>query len=259
MTWAHATNSLNEFEEAISSSSVSAIECDIIMSSDHPPEPILAHPPCRESDLTVRRMLRLIVAPQKDEKSNLRKHLKLDFKEIEALEPTLDLILNSDFKNSLRKDIILNADILSGPGFDLNDCSIVPPSTFIETCLVYIQRLREKNPEIKFGFSLGFKCDWQSTEGYLSAQVSQMSDLVGRYQLASSNFGVKVILALNARQLGKSLLVFDEFLREYPTSTILAWTGSGEPPIPKHEVCEISDYYESKMMRDKIEFDCCVD
>jgi len=259
MTWAHATNSLNEFEEAVSSSSVSAIECDIIMSNNHPPEPILAHPPCRESDLAVRRMLRLIMAPQKDEKNNLRKHLKLDFKEIEALEPTLDLILNSAFTNTLRKDIILNADILSGPGIDLNDHSIVPPSAFIETCLDYIQRLRAKNPEILFGFSLGFKCDWQSMEGYLSTQVSQMSDLVGCYQLASSNSGIKVILALNARQLGKSLLVFDEFLRDYPKSTILAWTGSGEPPIPKREVRKISDYYESKMMRDKIEFDCCVD
>jgi len=254
MTWTHATNSRNEFGEAVSNSSVSAIECDIIMSSNHPSEPILAHPPCRESDLTVNRMLRLIMAPQKDEKNNLRKHLKLDFKEIQALEPTLDLILNSDFTNTLKKEIILNADILSGPGFDINDHSIVSPSTFIETCLNYIQLLRAKNSQFLFGFSLGFKCDWQSEEGYLSTQVSQMSDLISHYQLASRNSGVRVILALNARQLVKSLPVFDECLRDYPESTILAWTGSGEPSIPKHDVDKISDY-----MKNRVEFDCCID
>mmetsp|Transcript_20677 Transcript_20677/g.51335 ORF Transcript_20677/g.51335 Transcript_20677/m.51335 type:complete len:261 (+) Transcript_20677:156-938(+) len=259
MTWAHATNSRNEFEEAVASTSVKAIECDIMMNRNHPPEPILSHPPSRKSDLMVRQMVRFIVAPHEGEKDNLRKHLKLDFKEIEALEPTLDLILDSDFTNTLRNEIFLNADILSGPGFDEHDPSIVSPSMFLETSLSYIQRLKTKNPEILFGFSLGFKCNWKSDEGYSASQVSRMSDLVNQYQLASTNSLARIVLALNARQLSKSLSVFDVFLRDYPESTILAWTGSGEPAIPKHEVDKIGTYYESKMMVHRVEFDCCIE
>ena len=258
-SWAHAVNSRSKFEEAIQSPSVSAIECDVLMCSDHPSEPILAHPPSRESDLTVALMLRLILGPQIYGKGNLRKHLKLDFKEIPALRPTLDLLSNFDFTNTFHNEIILNADILSGPGFDNNDPSIVSSSIFLETCLDYIQQLKMKNSKILFAFSLGFKCNWQAKEGYLATQVSQMTELVHRYQLARSNIGVKVILALNARLLGKNLPVFDPFLIEYPESTILAWTGSGEPSIPRLAIDEIRDYYKSKKMENRIEFDCCID
>ena len=259
MTWAHATNSRDQFEEAVSSSSVSAIECDVLMSSNQPSKPILAHPPSKESDISVESMLRFVLASGKNEKKNLRKHLKLDFKEIEALRPTLDLILNSDFTNTLEKNIFLNADILPGPGYEKDDSSILDPSIFTQTCLDYIQRFKVKNPKVLFGFSLGFKCNWKSEEGYLPMQVSQMTELVNRYQLSSSGFGTKVILALNARQLYKSLNCFDEFLRKYPDSTILAWTGSGEPPISKHQIHKISKYYELKNTKDRVDFDCCVD
>ena len=186
-----------------------------MMNSNNPAEPILSHPPSRESDLTVSQMRHFILgAPRDDQKENyLRKHLKLDFKEIEVLEPTLDLILNSDFTNILGKEIFLNADILSGPGFDRNDPSIVSPSMFLETCLVYIQKLKTKIPQLLFGFSLGFKANWKSEEGYSSSEVSRMSDLVSDYHLASSTSRARIVLALNARQLSKNLPVFDGFLR----------------------------------------------
>ena len=260
MTWAHATNSYNEFKEAVDSTSIKAIECDVMMNTDHPAEPILSHPPSRDSDITISQMLNLVLVPHKDEKNKcLKKHLKLDFKEIEALGPTLDRIFKSDFTNELDKEIFLNADIVAGPGFDPNHPSIVSPSMFLETCMDYIQKLKKKDPKMIFGFSLGFKADWASEEGYLASQVSEMSDLVRNYNLASSSSGARIILALNARQLSKSLAVFDGFLSDYPGSTILAWTGSGEPPIPADEVQKISDYYESKDMRDRIEFDCSIE
>ena len=86
-----------------------------------------------------------------------------------------------------------------------------------------------------------------------------MSDLVRQYNIASSSSGARIILALNARQLGKSLPVFDGFLRDYPGSTVLAWTGSGEPPIPADEIQKIRDYYQTMNMKDKIEFDCSIE
>lgn len=259
MTWAHATNSYSEFKEAVDSTLIKAIECDVMMNTDHPAKPILSHPPSRDSDITINQMLNLILLPQNDEKNKcLKKHLKLDFKEIEALGPTLDRIFTSDFTNELDKEIFLNADIVAGPGFDPNHPSIVSPSMFLETCMDYIQRLKKKDPKMIFGFSLGFKADWTSEEGYLARQVSEMSDLVCKHNLASRSSGARIILALNARQLSKSLPVFDGFLNDYE-STILAWTGSGEPPIPADEIQKISNYYESKDMRDKIEFDCSIE
>lgn len=254
MTWAHATNSYKQFKDAVHSSTIEAIECDVMMNNEHPAKPILSHPPSRESDITVSQMLEL----QIDKKDKcLKKHLKLDFKEIEALEPTLDQIFKADFTNELGKEIFLNADILAGPGFAPNHPSIVSPSDFLGTCLDYIQRLKKKDPKMMFGFSLGFKADYKSEEGYLTSQVLQMANLVGHYNIASSD--ARIILALNARQLSKSLLVFDAFLSAYPGSTILAWTGSGEPPIAADEIQRITNYYESKHMRDKIEFDCCIE
>lgn len=259
-SWTHATNSRKRFEDAVSNSSVSAIECDVLMSNDHgnKSEPILAHPPSRESDLTVPLMLRLVLAPDGgDGKETLRKHLKLDFKEISALKPTLDLLSDSTFTNEFRNEIILNADILAGPGFGGNDPSIVPACAFLEVCLDYIRRLKAKNSEILFGLSLGFKCNWQTEEGYLVSQVSKMSELVHICQLSTSNeFGIRIVLALNARQLLKSLPVFDEFLREHPETNILAWTGNGEPSIPNAHIDEIRKYYQSKQMENRIEFDC---
>eukprot|EP00537_Pseudo-nitzschia_pungens_P019041 CAMPEP_0172403250 /NCGR_PEP_ID=MMETSP1061-20121228/58442_1 /TAXON_ID=37318 /ORGANISM="Pseudo-nitzschia pungens, Strain cf. pungens" /LENGTH=266 /DNA_ID=CAMNT_0013137585 /DNA_START=9 /DNA_END=809 /DNA_ORIENTATION=+ len=260
-SWTHATNSRKKFQDAVSNSSLSAIECDVLMSNDHSntSEPILAHPPARDGDLTVAMMFQLILGPKEEGgEKNLRKHLKLDFKEISALEPTLDLLYDSYFTNQFRNEIILNADILAGPGFSANDPSIVPACEFLPICLDYIRRLKTKNSELLFGLSLGFKCNWQTEEGYLKFQVSQMSEILHKYQLAVSNqLGIRIILALNARQLVKSLPVFDEFLREHPESNILAWTGSGEPPIPIAQVDQIREHYKSKQMESIIEFDCC--
>lgn len=234
----------------------------MLMSNDgsNKSEPILSHPPSRESDLTVATMLKILLAPGGDDrKGSLRKHLKLDFKEISAVKPTLDLIYNSDFTNEFQNEIILNADILSGPGFDSEDAAIVPAGEFFEICLDYIRRLKAKNSKILFGLSLGFKSNWRAEEGYLVSQVSQMSELVHQYRLTASNeLGIRIILALNARQLFKTLPAFDEFLIEHPESTVLAWTGSGEPSIPKVQVDQIRDFYEFKKMKSRIEFDCCM-
>ena len=70
----------------------------------------------------------------------------------------------------------------------------------------------------------------------------------------------RVILALNARLLHRSLSTFDSFLSKYSTSSILAWTGSGEPPILRSEVERIALHFTQQGMQHSIEFDChCTD
>lgn len=142
LTWSHATNSLQRINEAFDDPGITAVECDVMLGVANEggtkvyETPILAHPPHRESDISVATLL--IRATKEDEGRRLiQKHLKLDFKEIEALEPSLELLEKSKLSNPLGKLIFLNADILPGPG-RRNDTP-VPPNIFLEKCLSHIR------------------------------------------------------------------------------------------------------------------------
>ena len=109
-----------------------------------------------------------------------------------------------------------------------------------------------------FSISLGYKCDWRNDEGYKDSDVAAMKAATEKYIVAPGKLssGVGFILALNARLFVKNLSVFDSFLEEIPHSTILAWTGSGEPSIPRLEVDEIRAYFADRGKTNRIEFDC---
>ena len=97
ITWAHAVNSRDKLEEALKSElncslqlvfsiffflgSLLFIEADILIGSGSP-LPIMAHPPHTTSDLTFTDFLQ--------ECKSTTKGLKLDFKDINALQPSLE-------------------------------------------------------------------------------------------------------------------------------------------------------------------------
>lgn len=66
------------------------------------------------------------------------------------------------------------------------------------------------------------------------------------------------MLALNARLLSAKPEAFDQFLQKFPRSTILAWTGNGEPSIPQDVLNKIKSYFVAAGMYDRIDFDCDV-
>jgi len=68
-----------------------------------------------------------------------------------------------------------------------------------------------------------------------------------------------LVLALNARCLAINPGPFHDFLSMFPRSSILAWTGSGEPCIPIASIESIRKYFEEQGMGDRISFDCDVD
>jgi hypothetical protein len=288
--WAHGVNSVAKLRVAIGQANITSIECDVMMSrdDDHDKDdpntdnlivPILSHPPHRTSDLTLEGML--LAVTEKEEtatttlgrnRRNLIKHLKLDFKELRALAPSLDLLHQWDIGNAFQKCIVLNADILPGPGRRDPSLVVVPADEFLSTCLGFVERDRSLHPDraLQFIFSLGYQCDWASddNEGYLGSDAAAMKELVEKYHLvpskdrsgADDEGGIvpMIILALNARLLAKNLSTFDSFLMEYVSVRILAWTGSGEPPIPLAEVEKIRNYFVMKGMSGRIEFDCCI-
>ena len=66
------------------------------------------------------------------------------------------------------------------------------------------------------------------------------------------------MLAVNARNLYKCIDVFDDFLKEYSSIQILAWTATGEPPISNYPVDKIHTHFKELGMEEQIGFDCQV-
>ncbi|NXL96249.1 F151B protein, partial [Alectura lathami] len=68
--------------------------------------PVMAHPPETDSDITLQEWLGEIV--------NTDKGIKLDFKSLGAVQPSLELL--QVVAQCLRRPVWINADILPGPG-----------------------------------------------------------------------------------------------------------------------------------------------
>ncbi|NXK85710.1 F151B protein, partial [Formicarius rufipectus] len=68
--------------------------------------PIMAHPPDTDSDITLQEWLALMV--------NTDKGIKLDFKSLDAVGPSLELL--GQVELHLRRPVWLNGDVAVGPG-----------------------------------------------------------------------------------------------------------------------------------------------
>ena len=202
-----------------------------------------------------------------DDRRKVRHVIKLDFKELETVEPTLRAIvaLGRRLQTTDHGIFLLNADILEGPGHRGDGAVTIPASVFLETCLSYIRPTTTTEP--RFAVSLGFKADCTSTEGYSAGDVEAMSELIRRYQLLpeeestddSSETGdswIGVVLALNARQLVRSMHHFDIIMKRFPDLQILVWTGKGEPAVPLSSVDTIQQHFGT--VGNRIGFDCQV-
>ncbi|XP_070761119.1 protein FAM151B [Enoplosus armatus] len=103
--WSHAVNSRSRLTEALTGPA-HMIEADIIMRGRDPREPIMAHPPDTDSDITLEEWLDSVKAHSKG--------IKLDFKSLEAVSPSVALLEEVLAEQS--RPVWVNADILSGPG-----------------------------------------------------------------------------------------------------------------------------------------------
>lgn len=266
-TWVHAVDNRRTLLEALQNDTITAIETDLLMgtfsmhNNKGDPIPIMAHPPNRTSDLRMTDFWQIVAS----RKETVQKVIKLDFKERETLEPTLQAIADLQIQTNNNNAIFLNADILPGPGHRDDNAVKMPAQWFLETCLKYIQQL----PNARIAFSLGYKADCADLNGYTAQDAQAMADLIAEHELlvtvpqqqqqqtSNSNL-VGVVLALNARQLAKSLRHFDEIMEHYPSLQILAWTGKGELPIPQTLLQSIQEHYQAKGMAQRVGYDCQV-
>ncbi|NXC32845.1 F151B protein, partial [Campylorhamphus procurvoides] len=118
--------------------------------------PILAHPPATDSDITLQEWLALMV--------NTDKGIKLDFKSLEALGPSLELL--GQVEPQLRRPVWINGDILVGPGG-------APPVLEAQTVL---STVTSAFPDVTL--SLGWTTGWSPHgPGYEWPMVRAMSEL----------------------------------------------------------------------------------
>ncbi len=153
LQWAHATNSHKKVTRALENPAITPVECDVLLGIAKEgglsleKTPILAHPPNREGDCSVAILLNCMTLNEDKGRRFLKKHLKLDFKEIDVVEPSLELLKRSNLSNPLGRNIFLNADIFSGPGMRTE--AHVRPDLFIEKCLLHIRSCKVSQHHVK--------------------------------------------------------------------------------------------------------------
>lgn len=213
--WSHSTCSKEKMLHALGNETITAIEVDIVMGTDISSSvsgednkenlekekalvPILAHPPERSSDLNVRTFLSMVSSSSNDDEGKdssssyrkLLKHIKLDFKEIGVIEPTLKAIqeynilyCGKQHSTSKSPSVFLNIDVLPGPGLR-NQKARVDAQEFFDLCL--------KEPsfaENKFMYSLGWACDPRTFSGYSDDDIESMLKIIQDYNLVERSSG----------------------------------------------------------------------
>ncbi|XP_042722277.1 protein FAM151B [Lagopus leucura] len=157
--WWHAANSRRRAREA-ARSTVHMVEGDVLLRGGRggDGDPIMAHPPETDSDITLQEWLEEMVSTDKG--------IKLDFKSLDAVRPSLELL--QLVKPCLERPVWLNADILPGP----NGISpVVDAEGFLGTVTSFFADVT---------LSLGWTTGWhpeQHNEGYSWTMVKDMAEI----------------------------------------------------------------------------------
>mmetsp|Transcript_25338 Transcript_25338/g.54506 ORF Transcript_25338/g.54506 Transcript_25338/m.54506 type:complete len:284 (-) Transcript_25338:40-891(-) len=138
--WHHAVNDQSKLNQVLkvvvkdesvvdkNTAFVEAIEADIIY-SEVKSQAVMGHPPSIDGDLTLASFLQQLrhvnFQQQHDDQQTECPLLKLDFKSMIALQSSLTDIKNylTHLPSCLHQRVWINADILPGPGEDMNDAT----------------------------------------------------------------------------------------------------------------------------------------
>lgn len=162
ITWAHAVNSQDKLKKYLGTD-IMMFEADVLMRfNQNNTEPIMAHPPDNDSDLTLQQFL---VAMKQT-----RKGIKLDFKSIQAVEPGMKL-LQSVYGKTKDNPLWLNGNILTGPGANSKTNPPFDAKMFITTCTMAYPNAT---------LSLGWTTEWYSgikNKSYTHDMVEKMEKI----------------------------------------------------------------------------------
>eukprot|EP00924_Labyrinthula_sp_SR-Ha-C_P015726 snap_masked-scaffold_4-processed-gene-7.54-mRNA-1 protein AED:1.00 eAED:1.00 QI:0/-1/0/0/-1/1/1/0/292 len=258
MRWAHSCISREKLEAALSNTDIEAIESDILMGSlstsiegsNETPEliPIMSHPPQRVSDLSFEEFWNTITTTPS-------KHIKLDFKEHQAFDLCLDIIISKpDILKSLESNnikLIFNADVLDGPGRYLLEYPLanINGKDFIQSVTDKLSKFSLSNVSL----SLGFRVDLPTTKAYTRKEVDAMIALLDACGLLIDR-SVEITFALNARLLCRSVNPVRRLV-DKTNANVLIWTAAGEPGISRSRKDKIENEVNKFCPSEKIDFD----
>ncbi|XP_063819980.1 protein FAM151B isoform X2 [Pseudophryne corroboree] len=157
IVWDHAVNSQEKLREALQSD-VHMIEADVLLRGSADREPIMAHPPETDSDITLKDWLAAVSASNKG--------IKLDFKSLDAVSPSMKIL--DTMKNKIEQPVWINADILAGPG---GIAKAVDAGEFM-------QMVTSSFPDVTL--SLGWTTGWhpqKNNKGYSWEMVQEMEKI----------------------------------------------------------------------------------
>ncbi|XP_012577579.1 PREDICTED: protein FAM151A [Condylura cristata] len=167
--------------------------------------PIMAHPPAIYSDNTLQQWLEAVL-------SSSQKGIKLDFKSLKAVGPSLDLLQQLTKDGKIQRPVWINADILKGPN--------VPISVHVNA-KQFLALVQEKYPEATL--SPGWTTLYVSrNRTYTQAMVEKMQELVG--PLAQ-----RVTFPVRAAMVRTAWPHFSWLLGQSDRYSLTLWQGSMDP------------------------------
>lgn len=197
------------------------LEADILMGTlttddTHQVIPIMAHPPKNSSDLSVQSFLEQVWKFNSANPDKV-KGIKLDFKEIAAVEPSIVSLkgISQDWPNA----VWLNADIVQGPVDNTKDP--VDPELFLGACSAYPTAT----------LSIGWTTTWGSnyTHGeYTQAQVNKMKEVIKDNSVPHKSpitFPVRAGIAAQSKFALENLM---ETINETNAVTLTIWSSEGD-------------------------------
>ncbi|XP_063996769.1 protein FAM151B [Pogoniulus pusillus] len=198
--WFHAANSKARAVEA-ARSDVHMIEADVLLRGGKGGngDPVMAHPPETDSDITLQEWL--------EEIFNTDKGIKLDFKSLEAVKPSLELL--EHMKQHLRRPVWINADILPGPN---GNSAAVDAKRFLDTVTSFFP-----NITLSLGWTTGWHPD-KHNKGYDWAMVTEMAQIC-------SMLSQRVTFPVRAALVPQSVAELCWLMQQSERYSLTVWTG----------------------------------
>ncbi|XP_031626802.1 protein FAM151B-like [Contarinia nasturtii] len=250
ITWAHAVNSQALLEQVLANAKVQMIEADVspgilkkscAQETENPTldtsiiktiwfqiqsalnvqyrDVVMAHPPDTSSDLSLEDFLSKVY--DHNSKSNKKKGIKLDIKDIDPLKRALSLIKQKNFADA---NTFINADVICGPG--MNEFLPDKPIDAKEFLDAFEDFDGLSNVTLSIGWKTG--SSQMQTAVYTQYHVDQMIKAINDNNVDKSHpisFPVRAIYAV--RSIPTLKYLFDSVSKVYKV-TFTIWTGSND-------------------------------
>ncbi|XP_008940719.1 PREDICTED: protein FAM151B [Merops nubicus] len=202
------------------------IEADVLLrgGTGGDGDPIMAHPPETDSDNTLQEWLEEIVSTDKG--------IKLDFKSLEAVRPSLELL--GHVKPHLRHPVWINADVLPGPH---GGRAVVDAEGFIDTVTSFFP-----NVTLSLGWTTGWHPD-RHNRGYDWVMVKEMAQVC-------RGLSQPVTFPVRAALVRQSVSELCWLMQQSDRYSLTIWTG-------KEDVYSVEDllYIRANFDKSRVYYD----